>query len=190
MGNVHIKVLHDDYPASPREWENIGVMVCWHDRYRLGDEQVREPQLCVDDLPAGTVVLPLWLYDHGGITMSAGSENPFSCEWDSGVVGIIYATPERIQREFGASWSRDVVIAVLKAEVKVYDDYLTGNCWSFVIEKDVPACECCGATAAPEIMDSCGGFYGDNALDDMRAHVDDEYHDLLEEAWERRGSDA
>lgn len=26
-------------PMSPREWDNIGTMVCWHKRYDLGDEQ-------------------------------------------------------------------------------------------------------------------------------------------------------
>lgn len=44
------------------------------------------------------VMLPLNLYDHGGITMSTGS---FSCSWDSGKVGWIYATKERFIKETG-----------------------------------------------------------------------------------------
>ncbi len=32
-----INIHHDENPASPREWESCGTMVCWHSRYNLGD---------------------------------------------------------------------------------------------------------------------------------------------------------
>jgi hypothetical protein len=32
------KITRDDYPDSPREWDNLGTMVCFHRRYGLGDE--------------------------------------------------------------------------------------------------------------------------------------------------------
>ena len=44
--------------------------------------------------------LPLYLYDHSGITMNTGG---FSCSWDSGQMGWIYATKEDIQKEYGLS---------------------------------------------------------------------------------------
>lgn len=34
-----IRILYDIEPGSPREWDNVGTMVCWHNRYNLGDEQ-------------------------------------------------------------------------------------------------------------------------------------------------------
>lgn len=37
-----LKIEHDDSPESPREWDNLGTMVCWHNRYNLGDEQPKE----------------------------------------------------------------------------------------------------------------------------------------------------
>ena len=37
----------------------------------------------------GMVILPLYLYDHSGITMNTCG---FSCPWDSGQVGWIYAS--------------------------------------------------------------------------------------------------
>ena len=33
--------------------------------------------------------IPLWLYDHSGTVYRVGWDNPFSCPWDSGRVGII-----------------------------------------------------------------------------------------------------
>lgn len=37
-----IKLVADNDAESPREWDNVGTMVCWHRRYRLGDEQPDE----------------------------------------------------------------------------------------------------------------------------------------------------
>jgi hypothetical protein len=36
-----LKIERDNDPESPREWCNLGTMVCWHSRYKLGDEQPR-----------------------------------------------------------------------------------------------------------------------------------------------------
>lgn len=44
------------------------------------------------------IVLPLYLYDHSGITMNTTG---FSCPWDSGQVGWIYASKEDALKEFG-----------------------------------------------------------------------------------------
>lgn len=33
-----IKIYNDDPVESPREWDNLGKMVCFHSRYNLGDE--------------------------------------------------------------------------------------------------------------------------------------------------------
>jgi hypothetical protein len=33
-----IEIKHDDDPMSPREWDNMGTMSCFHKRYDLGDK--------------------------------------------------------------------------------------------------------------------------------------------------------
>lgn len=33
-----VRIRHDDDPESPREWDNLGTMVCHHRRYDLGDK--------------------------------------------------------------------------------------------------------------------------------------------------------
>lgn len=95
-------------------------------------------------------MLPLYLYDHSGITMST---SPFSCPWDSGQVGFIYATRRAVLKEWNkkrmSPTLNEQATQVLLAEVKEYNQYLTGDVWGYIIEDD-----------AGEQLDSCWGFYG------------------------------
>jgi len=187
-----LDVIYDETARSPREWSNLGKMICFHGRYDLGDKHdYKSPedffldllddshdelvandgftsrlyyfwkQVIVDDgdlvddlaiqflgimedetypklgdeFPAARfgrmiaeansvwideflddakegelqdildsldkyIILPLFLYDHSGITMSTG---PFSCPWDSGQVGWIYASKQKFIDETGYS---------------------------------------------------------------------------------------
>ena len=91
-------------------------------------------------------ILPLFLYDHSGITMSTGS---FSCPWDSGQVGWIYISIEKAASE---GWKTpEQAYKAMQAEVEEYDHYLTGQCYGYVVED-----------AEGEIIDSCWGFLGDS----------------------------
>lgn len=160
-----IKIEQDHNPLNPRtEYDNVGKMVCWHRRYNLGDEQpTRSPDeylhymmwerehrlhgkwvpddIKEKDLQAYIdkrfVVLPLYLYDHSGLSMSTG---PFGCPWDSGQVGFIYVESE--SKEY------DDLEAGLKGEVKTYSQYLQRDVWGYIIE-----------ASDGETLDSCWGFY-------------------------------
>jgi hypothetical protein len=187
--SIIVKVMQDTDAESPRSWDNLGVMACWHRRYNLGDVQPKQdPQEWLkENAPKGSVVLPLYLYDHSGITMSTGS---FGCPWDSGQVGYIVATPEAIRKNFMkkriTAKMREQVEAILKSEVKIYDDFLTGNVWGYTIES-VKDCESCGQKTCgdEDVDDSCWGFFGDD-LSGMKEHVDPKYHEALKEAWDNR----
>jgi hypothetical protein len=187
--SIIVKVMQDTDAESPRSWDNLGVMACWHRRYNLGDVQPKQdPQEWLkENAPKGSIVLPLYLYDHSGITMSTGS---FGCPWDSGQVGYIVATPEAIRKNFMkkriTAKMREQVEAILKSEVKIYDDFLTGNVWGYTIES-VKDCESCGQKTCgdEDVDDSCWGFFGDD-LSGMKEHVDPKYHEALKEAWDNR----
>lgn len=116
--------------------------------YKLTDEDFVAKY--VDRLEKYAFVLPLYLYDHSGITMNTTG---FSCPWDSGQVGIIYVTKEQIRKEWKAKRIspklRALVYQNMVAEVKVYDDFLTNNVFGFSIERE------------GEEIDSCWGYYGD-----------------------------
>lgn len=174
-----VQILRDSDPLNPRtEYDNVGVMACWHNNYSLGDEQPKcDPdEWLADNAPEGSIVLALYLYDHSGITMSC---EPFGCQWDSGQVGVIVATPDKIQHEWDGD--RAKAEAYLRSEVQTYDCFLTGSVYGYTIDEPDP-CECCGNEQGPTHIDSCWGFFGD-CLADMKDHVDEQYHAALTEAW-------
>jgi hypothetical protein len=177
-----LKVYIDEDPMNPREWDNLGTMVCWHSRYQLGDEQAVDLNWydSLEDWYQETIgdaiALPLYIYDHGGITMSTGG---FSCHWDSGQVGYIYVTKEQVRKEYGvkriSKKLRNTVIRVLEFEVKNYDDYLVGNYYGYNL-----------SNIDDDIIDSLWGIQGDDLEENIKEYLPEEYHHLvdnLEERW-------
>jgi hypothetical protein len=191
-----IHIYMDDDAESPREWDNLGTMVCFHRRYTLGD--ANGVSQCLKDIRAskhyretwddyssdhyrdldnprvmletaeqcGFLVLPLYLYDHSGLTMNTTG---FSCPWDSGQVGFIYATKEKIMNEFGGYLKRKrycehvrkSASASLSAEVSVYDQYLRGEVYGW---------ELTGPDGAD--LESCWGYYSEHdAEHDARSSI-------------------
>lgn len=158
--NYEIEIIHDEFPQNPRiEWDNLGTMVCFHGRYTLGDighgyrssdfnswDELKK-QIVKDRNPA--VILPIYMYDHGGITIST---SPFSCHWDSGQIGFIYISKEKVRKEANVKKINKELLSYtierLKSEVEIYDNYLTGSCYGYEITKD------------GETIDSCWGYYG------------------------------
>jgi len=164
-----IRVEIDEDPFNPRDDSNMGTMVCAHRRYRLGDEQSN--QETSKDLynelvrERGAVVIKqLYLYDHSGLTINTTG---FSCGWDSGVVGFIYATRQDIQEWLQCKNMTKKVLElaneILVDEVKAYDEYLTGDVYRWSV-KD----------ADGDHLDSCGGYFGDAnyALKDAKRSVE------------------
>ena len=154
-GDEYLRIEEDPDPINWRKEGDghIGTMVCWHPSYILGDEQPKEdPEDFRRDLPKDRIEFPLFLYDHSGITMSTGA---FECRWDSGQVGFIYTTLERL-KELGVDPEK--AEEYLKSEVESYDQFLRGEVYGFTRFKKV-TCGDCGHTEE-EDDDSCWGFYG------------------------------
>ena len=38
MRKFNLKIEQESYPESPRAWDNLTTMICFHKRYNLGDE--------------------------------------------------------------------------------------------------------------------------------------------------------
>jgi len=165
-GNV-LEIYHDEDARNPREDDEglIGIMAAFHRRYSLTDKDVPfnsemfEGWDEMKDYITGTlrslVCLPLYMYDHSGITIAT---TPFSCNWDSGQIGFIYTTAKRLG-EIGVnqtneeSWKEYIarIKKYLEGEVETFDQYVTGDVYGFQV-KD----------AEGEDVDSCWGFYGDD----------------------------
>lgn len=206
--NYLLRIFRDDAPVSPRAWDNLGTMVCWHRNYELGDKHnYRNVEEWINDLADSLgitleyvdyddykhykttselfdnikqvcVVLPLYLYDHSGITMSTF---PFNCPWDSGQVGWIYVTHDKIKEEYGKLDDETIkrVKDVLIGEVKVYDQYLNNDVYGYVLENKIK-CDCCGHIEY-NLVDSCWGYYGiDGIKSFLKEELSNEFTPLIE----------
>lgn len=166
-------VIGYDEDANPREmWENLGTLVCWHRRYQLGDPHSFDTP---DEFEAwwaehgeGGIRLPVYLYDHSGVSMNTTG---FSCPWDSGQVGYIYATAEKIWEWYSTECETTVVPLIeraptpsmlekakkqLTSEVAEYDQYLTGDTYWCSVNGD-------------SVYESVGGIFGrENLAETLR----------------------
>lgn len=143
-----VRVLRSTDPLNPREdGDSLGVMVCFHRRYHLGDKKTYHTPEGFEASPEfrkaqkSGLILPLYLYDHGGITMRT---YPFDCPWDSGQVGFIYTNLERYKMLMGKKalnkTSKAKVMEWLQNEVKTYSHYLEGEVYDLEVNGEIVCC--------------------------------------------------
>lgn len=166
-GGRIIEVIYDEYSESPREF-GLTEMVCFHDRYELGDDlgyRIGDYNTW-DELEKGimeeedvSVIRPLYLYDHSGVKLSI---LPFSSAWDSGQVGFVYMTKGKVREvhstERVSTKQREWALEQLRSEVIMYSEYLEGSVYGYrIIEAD------------GTVSDTLYGFYGiDSIRDEIR----------------------
>ena len=134
-------------------WENGNG---WNTLRKMGHEKASKfaedniSAIIKKSLEANYIILPLYLYDHSGITISTG---PFSCPWDSGQIGYIYITKEKARKEYNWKYMTKSrikkIIGYLEGQVETYDQYLTGDVYGYRISNE-----------DDDHIDSCWGFFG------------------------------
>lgn len=186
---VEVRIYWDDDPryANPREMEsNVTELICWHPDYVLGDRQIRGSRGAVETvfetargrtdfssmraihryislMLGGRRVTPLYLYDHSGISISAGTPSPWDnprvrsdefgqgLGWDSSMVGFAFCTDERINELCGEApgYHTDAWIdEAIRSDVRRYDEYLRGSVYGYVVAEGT------------DDQDACWGFLG------------------------------
>jgi hypothetical protein len=163
-------------------------MVCWHRRYSLGDHHdFCDPQAFAAAVrERDAIILPLYLFDHSGLSISTASSAFRACDpagWDWGQVGYIYVEKARVRWAFGAkhltSRVRARVEDQLRGEVATYDQYLRGQVYGFNLSD----------RQTGEVIDSCWGFYGDDpCVNGMADHFPSEYRDDILSHLRRRAA--
>jgi len=162
IGKYKIEVIHDEHPSDPRGDDNLGTMVCFHPDYSLGDKHKYNKsdynsweglERAIHENEDVGAILPLFLYDHSGITMNTIG---FQCPWDSMRVGFIFISKEKMRYEYSYKRVSQKLIkrvqGYLKNEVKLYDQYLTGDAYGYRITD----------TETEKEIDSCWGFFGED----------------------------
>lgn len=177
-----------EYDRSNREWvlsDYDNYFNKWFTEYTFfpkslkGSDMAKESIL--DCLPINSlkeladrnnVILPLYLYEHSGITISCSHSYPYNDRWDSGQVGWTYASYDEIKKEYGVVNTENIEKAeqMLINETDTYDDYLRGNSYGYIIEQD-------GVE-----VDSCWGYLGDlrEMISEMKSSVDKEFQHLFD----------
>ena len=102
------------------------------------------------------VILPLFLHDHSGLSISTGE----TCSWDSGQVGFIRMT-KKAAEEFGDD-TEERLFEILQSDINTYDMYLRGDVHGYIV---------CNRKGRE--LDSCWGCYGEeDAIAEAKGVVD------------------
>ncbi len=160
-----IEIEREDCPQNPlKQWDGQVLFCLNHRRYNLHNDTVfdtadfegwKEVKEAIEDEYSPLAILPINMYDHGGVTIKT---IPFGCSWDSGQIGYAFVDTHTLKQwSFiaGDKTAIDLEQMVMDS-VKLYDDYLTGNVFGYSTE-DVEG----------DILDSCYGYYGDLGKMDM-----------------------
>ena len=172
----NITVEYQNDPSSPRENDNICVFHIGHSRYAFGDKNYQDRQ-GIDDAfqkakKAGDIVLPLYIYDHSGITISL---SPFSCPWDSGQVGFIQVPKKTMIKEFGkknfTKALRAKALDWAKMEVEEMDGFVRGEVFGYIVDGDKDhEHSCWGYYSIEDAMDEAEGIINWIVADETKKH--------------------
>ena len=207
---LRLVIEQDEFPDDPRSWDNIGTMLCCHLNYQLGDlnsnkeTELQLADICrkygksdeeIDEMTFAEEVrfildqddicgLPLWLYDHSGISISTGRQ----CSWDSSFVGLIFVEKDFYLAQMCLKDEEDwkaKAKETLEGEVETYSDFLEGNAYGWtlyeptiVIRQSMDGKELSRTIDEEgEMVDSMGGFY-DPTLEDVERYFDFEIAEI------------
>lgn len=162
---LRLIIEQDDDPLNPRQrWDFVGTMICWHTHHLLGDaHRYQDPETYRRAVGHDILELPLYLYDHSGLTVQT---TPFNCVWDSGQVGWIYVQRRKalaaFERKRLSPRLREAIFNRLRSEVALYDQWLRGDVWRTEIRD-----------SSNNLLDGCSGYYGeDQAITEGRNMLD------------------
>jgi hypothetical protein len=163
---------YDEDAEDPRAWDNLWTILTWARHAHYGDShQYQCPDDFVDEMKEKygpdcfhdseeVIILPIIKYEHSGVSLSYRNDiYPYNDRWDAGQIGWAYVTKEKY-KEFcqeANDWKKNA-IKNLEAELETYNMWLSGDCYYFLIVKEMK-CPHCGVISEEQI-DSCGGFYG------------------------------
>lgn len=154
-----IEIYYDEWPESPRDWENLCDFVFFHKRYSLPNElgmdserydSWEEMERDIRKKNDVLFVLPVSMYDHGGVSLSIGGP---SCPWDSGYIGFIVAQKQKVRNAYGikriTQKHKQRALRQAESELRTFDQYVNGEVFDFIVRD-----------GNGDIVDSCGGFFG------------------------------
>lgn len=168
---IRARIIHDESPESPREWDNVGHLVTW-DRFGITYEDSRGKQQTLRDVN-GIGGRQLAHQHMRGESVAVRVALPSSMHRGGDRDGFLYATRADVLREWGTGADAlDKARAYLESEARTYVQWCDGDVYGRVIERRT-LCELCEAAEdVPDDCphceideDSCWGFYGTDDVD-------------------------
>ena len=163
-----VRIERDELTEYPFEYDDVFTLYSNHRYFNPDKHTLRELFNDEGNLPTLEQLnssrsdyehFRIYSYEHGMMTVSS---RPFSCPWDSGLLGIVAVKKEDVKDTKEA----------FESYVKTLDQVLQGDVYTFIIEDELG-----------EHVDSCGGFYGhdESTLEEMLCYIPNEYGITLED---------
>ncbi len=173
-GKLAFRVSYDSDIQNPRKDAlPMTTVVSWSKKYSFSDtDEFKTPEDFLETVRESDTLRPLYMYDHGGISLSMGG---FSCPWDSGQVGFVLATPEQVHAEGLDPNDTEAVERRMKSDVEELSQYINGEVYAVSVH------EIYKEQILPE-PEACFGFIwslDDKCLDDCAEELLREVEDEL-----------
>lgn len=166
-GGFTAHIYYDTDPLDPRkDCDNLGKIVSRKltpdVNFKFSGDRETDIERLKQEFGA-TVILPIYMYSHGGETINTTG---FSCPWDSGQIGWIFATTEDICKEYNYkrvdTATRYIVEQRLVGEIETLDQYMRGEVYGYKL-----------FDKTGEEIDSCWGIYGfDYVKEEVNSLID------------------
>ena len=157
-----IRICQDMEMQHPRlDFDNSSKMICFSRKFYIGDKHAyKTPNEALEWLETNSDDIWYWniyLRDHSGLVLSITS---FRDRWNSGHIGWAYILRKDVPNE-------DTAIATIQNEIQMYNHYLPGSVYGYVIDSDLIQ------------ENSVWGYYGDINLPILEAELE------IDRFWER-----
>jgi hypothetical protein len=149
--NYSIKIYQDENALSPKEFnenenDDSVFLTAFHREFWVESNffSKEDCQSIAETMKHTDYhVFGLEAYIHSGVTLSIRNEGNFpDRRWDVSYLGLVFVSKKETK-------SRKKAYSIAKSLIAEWNDYLSGNVYGFVIEKE------------GDHIDSCWGFYGD-----------------------------
>ena len=182
------RIEYDEEPLNPREFEgNRCKLYMWWNGYDLGDKKPYNspleyilvalmekylPDVNCEDITVSKMIMalnskasdkikimPIFVYEHSGITISTGNDYPYNDRWDGGLGGYAIIEREKEELYHDDEWAK--AADIITAEVNEYDMYLTGSCYGYIEDTYI------GGGKWEENTENCWGYLTDKYGDEL-----------------------
>lgn len=132
---LSIYYAHTD--RDPRLTPDHTHIWCWHKVYILGDP--KPDNATVAQIPRNALTLPVYLLDHGGLSLRLGpSGDPFdepTFDWPLHFAGVAWMSKKDIRQ--ACRGNRQLATVHLTKAVQQYSDYLQGLQFAYKVREDI-----------------------------------------------------